>query len=307
MNIIVFGAGAIGSLFGALLSKNNQVLLIGRKPHINAIRKNGLIIEGKTQMNVKISSEFSTDKISILPELLILTVKSYDTISAMIQAQNIINDETVVLSLQNGLDNIEKIEKIVNRKQIITGITTHGVLFDKPGFIKHTGLGNTILGEINGKKSKRLNRIVKIFNQSGIETAASEKIIQEIWTKAIVNSSINPLTTFSRCKNGYLLENPILVRIIERVCRESTSIANFYNINLSYETIIKITKKVIKITAQNYSSMYQSYKKGKKTEIDSLNGKLTEIGKKYNADTTLNEILTYIIKSQFFKNIFCET
>jgi len=296
MNIVIFGAGAIGSLFGALLSKKNNVVLIGRSSHIKAIRKKGLDVTGKTQLNVKIPSEDSINKVTFLPDILILTVKSYDTSLAISQAKSIIHEDTTVLSLQNGLGNINKIEKVVDRRQIIAGVTTNGAFFPKSGVVKHTGKGQTTLGELDGQKTKRIDSIVDAFNETGIETTASGNILREIWIKTIVNSSINPLTTFSGCKNGYLLENPILEKIVERVCRESTNIANAYGINLSYENMIKKTKEVIRNTSDNYSSMLQSFKNGKKTEIDSINGKLTDIGKKHNIDTTMNDILTHIVK-----------
>jgi 2-dehydropantoate 2-reductase len=290
------GAGAIGSLFGALISKNNNVLLIGRKPHVSAIKKSGLVIRGKTQFNVKINAEHSMDSIVFSPDILILTVKSYDTESAISQAGKVINKDTVVLSLQNGLDNIDKIKKFVDSEKIVAGVTTHGALFSEPGIIKHTGIGTTILGELNGQKTKRIDNIVNIFNKAGIKTSVSNNIIREVWIKAIVNSCINPLTTLFQCKNGYLIENPILENLVEKVCQESTNIANAEGINLSYKDMIGKTKEVIRNTSENYSSMLQSFKKGKKTEINSINGKLVEIGKKHDFDPLMNEILTYSVK-----------
>jgi len=114
MNIVILGAGAIGSLFGALLSKKNNVLLIGRTPHIQAITENGLIITGKTNTTVKILAEESIKKVTFSPDLLVLTVKSYDTETAIKEAKSIIDDSTIVLSLQNGLDNIDTMEKVVD-------------------------------------------------------------------------------------------------------------------------------------------------------------------------------------------------
>jgi 2-dehydropantoate 2-reductase len=194
MNIVVFGAGAIGSLFGGLLNKDNNVLLIGRRSHISAIKNNCLTIEGKTHSNVQIKAEPSIKNATFSPDLFILTVKSYDTESSILQARKIITDDTTVLSIQNGLDNIEKLSNHINSERIIAGITTHGALFSKPGVITHTGKGMTVLGELNGKKTKRLDSIVKLFNKSGIETKESINILKEIWRKAIINSSINPLT-----------------------------------------------------------------------------------------------------------------
>ncbi len=297
MNIVIMGAGAIGSLFGALLSKKNNVMLIGRTSHVKVIRKNGLNIEDKTQLNAKIPAEDSIDKVTLSPDILILTVKSFDTISAINQAMKIIDGDIIILTLQNGLDNIGMIEKVVDGKQIIAGITTHGAFFSKPGTIRHTGKGKTILGELSGKKTGRIKHIADLFNEVGIETIVSEDIIKEMWVKAIINSSINPLTTFFQCKNGYLLENPILEKIVEKVCKESTSIAKASGINLLNQHTIQKTKEVIRSTSENHSSMLQSFKKGKKTEIDSINGIIVEIGKKHDIEPMINEVLVYLIES----------
>ena len=297
MNIVVFGAGAIGSLFGALISKKHNVTLIGISPHVNTIQKNKLRITGKTQINIKISAEKSTEEISKTPDLLLLTVKSYDTEIAIKQAKKIIGKDTVILSLQNGLDNIERIKKHVDSKKIIAGTTTHGVLFSKPGYIEHTGIGDTIIGELNSKKTYRIKNIIKAFNQAGIPCLLSSNILKEIWIKAIINSSINPLTTLFLCRNGYLLKNPMLKNIAEKVCEESTNAANTQGLNLSNKKMFDKTIKVIKKTSENYSSMLQSFKNCKKTEIDSINGKLVSIGKKQGVDMLLNEVLFHSIKN----------
>jgi 2-dehydropantoate 2-reductase len=302
MNIVILGAGAIGSLFGALLSKKNNVTLIGRTSHVKAIRKNSLKIEGNTRFNKRIPAMNSVDGIRNHPDLLIITVKSYDTKAVLVNAKKIIDDKTVIISLQNGLDNIDKIEKIVKRTRIIAGITTHGSIFIKPGHIKHTGNGITIFGEIDGKKTERISKIVGLFNEAGIESKISKNIIKEIWIKTIINSSINPLTTIFQCKNGYLLENPILEKIVEKVCKESTNIANSENFNLSFEKMFKITKEVIENTSENYSSMLQSFKKGKKLEIDSINLKLVNIGRMNDVDMTLNDILISLVNSMVINN-----
>lgn len=297
MNIVIFGAGAIGSLIGAMLSKNNNVFLIGRKNHVNAIKKSDLIIKGKTNLKVKIKAELTAEKITFNPDLLLLTVKAYDTEPAIIQAKKMINSKTIVLSFQNGLDNIDKLKKHLPSKQIIAGITTHGATFSEPGIIDHTGIGSTIIGELNGDITDRITRVVDLFNKAGIETDISNNIIKEIWIKAIVNSSINPLTTFFQCKNGYLLENPILENLVEKIVEESTSIANAHGIKITKKDMIKKTKNVIKNTKENYSSMLQSYKKGKKTEINSINGKIFDIGKKVGVKPLMNEIMVYSIRT----------
>lgn len=170
MNIVVFGSGAIGSLFGALLAKQHKVALVGRAPHITCIQQKGLLINGKTRLIVSVPAVESIKDVSFSPDLILLTVKSYDTETASRQLSSLINNQTVVVSLQNGLNNIQKIEQYIEKKHILAGVTTHGALFEKPGTITHTGKGKTILGELDGNPSERLRTLVTVFNQAGIET-----------------------------------------------------------------------------------------------------------------------------------------
>lgn len=297
MKIVIVGAGAIGSLFGALLAKNNTIVLVGRAPHVTTIQHNGLNINGKTHLHVKLSAVESVKDVPISPDLILLTVKSYDTEAAIKQTLPLIRDKTVVVSLQNGLDNMEKIEHVVDKDRILAGVTTHGAIFSNPGVIRHTGKGRTVLGELNGTRSKRLENIVRLFNEAGIKTQVSDDVVKEIWAKAIINSSINPLTAFFSCKNGYLLENPLLHKIVEAISEESTNIAQAEGIKLTGPDMTQRTKEVIRDTARNYSSMLQSVQQRKKTEIDSINGKLVTIGKQHRIDTSLNKILVELVTS----------
>lgn len=296
MNIIIFGAGAIGSLFGGILAKNNNVVLIGRKNHVEQIRKKGLRIKGKTNLNVKVLAFEKVEDILFSPDLIIISVKSYDTENAVNEIKKIISKNTFVLSLQNGLDNIEKIEKIVDKKKLFVCITTHGSVFSKPGVIIHTGIGKTKIGSIE-KNSSIEQKIFDLFNKSGIKTNVSNNIMYNIWAKGVVNSSINPLTCFFKCKNGYILKNPILEKLMEQVCYESVGVANACGFNLIYEDILNLTKEVISDTSENFSSMLQSIQKGSKTEIDSINGFIVKAGKQFDIDVTLNEVIIYIINN----------
>ncbi|MBN2603221.1 MAG: ketopantoate reductase family protein [Candidatus Thermoplasmatota archaeon] len=296
MKIIVFGAGAIGSLFGALLAKFNKVVLIGRKKHVEAIKKNGLTIEGKTKLHVEVFSEIDISKVEMKPDLIILTVKSYDTLEAVTQLSPLVKDDTLLLGMQNGLGNVDLIQNMIDIKCVIEGVTTNGAVFSKPGIITHTGSGKTIIGELDGKNTNRIKGIKKELTRSGIPTDISSNIFRDIWVKTIINSSINPLTVFCIQKNGYLLENPIIEKCVEQICIESTKIAKAYGFRFSNKSMIEKTKNVIKNTADNYSSMLQSINSDRKTEIDAINGKLAEIGNSYGIDTPLNNALIYFVK-----------
>jgi len=297
MKILVMGSGAIGSLFGAYLSKTNDVVLLGRSHHVRAIEQHGLRVRGKTIMRCRLHAVDAIEKVPDLPDLVLLTVKSYDTETAVKQLHTLIHDETLVISLQNGLGNVETMERIIPQRHILAGVTTHGVIFSKPGEIIHTGRGHTLLGELTGDRSPRLQTIVDLFNLAGIETVASEDIIRELWVKAIINSSINPITAFFQCKNGYLLQNAILEKIVEHVCKESTQVASTKGISVEPKEMIRRTKDVIRETSENYSSMAQSIQQGKRTEIDAINGYLLAAGKRQGMQTPLNSILVELIHS----------
>jgi 2-dehydropantoate 2-reductase len=296
MNIVVFGAGAIGSLFGGILAKNNNVVLIGRKDHVEAIRKNGLKIKGKTNATVKVSAFETVKDISFSPDLIIISVKSYDTEKAACEIKKVMSEDTFVMSLQNGLDNIEKIEKFVDKKKLFVCITTHGSVFFKPGVVKHTGVGKTKVGGIVKNPSVE-NSIVEMFTSSGIKTILSDDILSDIWAKGIINSSINPLTCFFKCKNGYILKNPVLQKIMEKICFESVSVANAFGFNFDFRQMLESTREVICDTSENFSSMFQSIQKGRKTEIDSINGYIVRSAKNFDLDVSLNEMLVYIVNN----------
>ncbi len=297
MNILVFGAGAIGSFFGGILSKNENVFLVGRKSHVSKINKNGLKITGKTNLKVNVESFEKIEDVNENIDLVLLTVKSYDTVDACKILKKAVSENTTILSMQNGLDNIEKIKKFFDKKDIIFGVTTNGVVFEKEGLVNHTGVGYTTLGELDGSKTKRIEKIISVFNKSKIKTTFNSNIEKEIWIKGIVNSSINPLTAFFECKNGYLIKNPVLEKIVEKICFESTNISKSFGIDLSFSEMLDRTKMVIDDTKDNYSSMLQSFKKNKPLEIDSINGYLVNAGKKNKVYTIFNEMLVHSVNN----------
>lgn len=299
MRVVIFGAGAIGSLFGAFLSKQHDVILIGRKEHVEMINSNGLRIYGKTIFHKKLSAVRSVDEVKGEVDLLLLTVKSFDTYDAIRQTRSIISKDTLILTFQNGLNNIDIIQSFISKDQILAGITTHGVVFSAPGIIHHTGIGRTIIGELDGSVSSRLNDVVKGFNDVGISISISDDIMQDIWRKGIVNSSINPLTAIFKCNNGYILDNPVLYHLLSCLCDESVKAARSAGYDLSKEEMINQTIQVINETRDNRSSMLQSVEKGSKTEIDSINGIIVTIGKKNNLSVILNESVCFIIKQLY--------
>jgi len=322
MRILVFGAGGIGSLFGGMLSKKYDVTLIGRKRHMEQTRKKGLRITGKTN---NIFYPKTATKISGKYDLIILTVKAYDTKKSMEILKSIIDSNTIILSLQNGLGNEEIIANSLKNKGlskgcdgktqsvfpiilgkvedfskgnegVLRGITNHGVVFIKSGEIHHAGRGETAIGETDGALTGRIKKICSMFNDVGIKTRISKNIKKDVWAKTIVNSAINPITAITCLKNGYLLKIPDLKRLMRQICLEGVKVANKSGVFFDFD-IFEETKKIAKLTSKNRSSMLQDIESRKKTEIDFINGAIVEIGKRHGIDTPLNNMLTALVKA----------
>lgn len=298
MNITVFGAGSLGSFIGGILSVKHHVGIIGRHSHIHAIKQKGLRITGKTNLVAypKTSLQDCQD-----PELLILTVKAYDTEKALLDASSLLGPNTSVLSLQNGFLNEKIIGDMIGKKKVIGGVTSHGVTLLRPGEINHTGIGDTVIGEMDGRITPRIENISSVFNEVGIQTTISRNITKELYIKTVVNAGINPLTALFNCKNGALLKNPFLEQVLELTCKEAVDIINSSGIILPSD-ILKRVKKVARSTSDNYSSMVQSIQCHKKTEIDQLNGEIVALAEKMDREAPLNRMLTLCVKALEYGN-----
>ncbi len=291
MKFIVYGAGALGSLFGALLSTKHDVLLIGRKEHIEAIRKNGLKIEGVTKGVFYPEVEWDGSKYDVV----LLTTKSYDTRKAVREIKEKFG-KIDVLSLQNGLRNEEIIAEEMGMEYALGGITSHGATFLQAGKIYHAGKGETVIGELNGEITERIRKIANAFNECGIETKISRNIKRDIWRKAIVNSAINGLSAVLRCKNGEILRNEYAEKLLEEICEEGVRVANAEGMEIGNE-VIKMAKEILHRTADNISSMLQDILKGKRTEVEEINGEIVKTAKKHGMEANFNKFLTYVIKA----------
>ncbi len=291
MKFIVFGAGSIGSLFGGLLSQFHKVLLIGREEHLKAIEERGLKIEGETEGVFHPLTEWDGEKYDVV----ILTTKAYDTRKA---AEEIREKFGImpVLSLQNGLRNEEILAEFFGEENVIGGVTSEGATFLENGRIFHAGKGETIIGEMSGRRSRRVKEIAKAFNECGFETRVSDDIRKEIWRKAAINASINTVTSILKCKNGFLVENKNAEKMLEMVCMECIEIARKSGIMLEEKTIER-AKEVARKTASNISSMLQDIMKGKKTEIEEINGEFVKAAKKHGMDARINEFIVNAVKA----------
>lgn len=289
---MVYGAGALGSFVGGMLWQRHEVTLVGRREHMEAIRRDGLHISGGTELTARPDTATA---LSSSPDLVILTVKAYDTAGAARDIETTCDSHTLVLSLQNGLDNEQTLADILGQPRVIGGVTSHGIRYLEPGRIMHTGTGDTVIGELDGAISERVEAIAAALSDCGIATTTTTDIWREIWRKAIVNAAINPLTAVLRCPNGFLLENEHTRWLMHHICQEGAAVARACGVEVG--SVGEQAVEVARRTADNHSSMLQSLQHGQPTEIDHINGAIALLGEKQGIATPVNATLTRLVKA----------
>ncbi len=251
------GAGALGSVLGALLSNKNDVLLITRGKHLENIREKGLEVRGLT------SGIFHLDALDYYPggaDLIIFSVKAYQTE----EAKKIVMREYAgepVITFQNGVGIVELLKPL----DVIPGVITHGATLLSPGVVLHAGYGDTYIGEISGEISERVVKIAENFTEAGLRTEAVDDIMKRRWLKAGVNAIINSLTSILKVKNGAIIESENLRNIARCMASEINATLRERGIE---EDVYPLAIDVAKKTGDNKSSMLQDIENGKKTEAD---------------------------------------
>lgn len=293
MRVAFIGAGAIGSLFGGLLKRGDvDVLLVGRQPHVDAIKKNGLSIFGVEEFNVRIGAS-SNPLDAKDSDLIIITTKAYDTKKALKDILPILNEDVTVMSLQNGAGNIEEISNYVESRNILSSVTSMGAFLEAPARLQFRGKGNTIIGSLSDE-NKNAKDVVNLFNKAGIKTEYTPNIKSEIWSKVIINSAINPLASILDEENGILLDHNLL-EIVKEITIEGKTILEKDGIKIS-EDIFEKTFDVIKNTSKNINSTLSDLRKGNRTEIEYISGKIIETGERVNIPAPYNKALFNMVK-----------
>ena len=307
MKILVVGAGAIGAAFGAFLAKNSHhVVLYGRKRLMNAIKKDGLHVSGiwgeHHIRDIEASSQI--DEITSDFDLVLLAVKSFDTTEATKVASQFLKNDTLLISLQNGINNYEKIIEVVPPEKVVMGRVIFGVEVKKPGAIYVSVYAEEVqIGQpYPAIPSQRIIEIAEIFTQAGIPTLATEEIMKYIWAKLLYNSALNPLSALLEVPYGELPQIRGMKDIMDAVIREIFCVAGASKTELFWKDPVGYSQllygKLIPSTSAHYASMHHDLSHGKKTEIEAINGAVAELGRKYNIAVPINAALALLIESK---------
>jgi 2-dehydropantoate 2-reductase len=295
VKVVVLGAGAMGSLVGGLLSQHHEVTLLGRKAHVEAIRAQGLRITGATQLLARPKVALTAGEADT-PDLLLLTVKAYDTARALRDAAPLLGPSTAVLSLQNGLGNLEQVEAAVGPTRALAGVTTHGVTFVEPGHVHHAGVGYTRIGAAAPQAMLLARDAAQALTAAGMQAEASDDIRADLWAKVIVNAGINPLTAITGLPNGQLLQQAGLKDLLERVVEEAVLVAQAAGIALPEGSMVERTRRVAALTADNKSSMLQDIERGRRTEVEAICGAIVAQAREVGLRAPLNATLLALVQ-----------
>jgi len=304
MEIAVVGPGAIGCLFAAYLARaGGTVRLLDHRPErAKLLRERGITVEserGGFHARMKVTATPTEIRSA---ELLILCVKANDTAGAAAGLKGSISAQSHLLTLQNGLGNVERLGEFFGSTQILAGTTSHGATLLEVGCVRHAGYGEIFMGETDGASSTlagkaKLQNLAATFNRAGLEAQVVDDIEAVLWRKLVVNVGINALTAILDVPNGELLRIHECETLMNGAVREAVEVARHCGIHLNVLEEIERVRAVCRSTKANISSMLQDVRRKKKTEIDQLNGVVVKMAAGYGMTAPVNETLTAIVRS----------
>jgi 2-dehydropantoate 2-reductase len=287
MDVLVVGAGSLGSLVGGLLAPDHDVTLVGREPHVAAIKEEGLAIDG--EIRARVSPGATTDPAGSSAELAIVTVKAYDTAAAAATIADC--DVDAVWSLQNGLGNEATLAERLD-VPVLAGTATYGAIRSNPGSVTCTGLGQVAIGPRPGTTSPESDaalaeRLAKNLvpadggpeatgdDQTTLSIGFEPDMPTHLWRKLAVNVGINPTTALARVENGALAEGEAR-ETARTAARETARVAQASGVDLAEPDAVSTLDSVVAATARNRSSMLQDVERGRRTEIDAIAGAVVD-------------------------------
>lgn len=294
MNFLIVGPGAMGCLFAARLSKaGHPVTLLdyraGRASHINeyGIRVEGITGEYRAEVPALTGGDLGQ------PDVVLICVKANQTRDAARELATRLSRKTHVLTLQNGLGNVEILEEVLMDHNILGGVTAQGATLLGPGHVRHAGRGETVIGP----GGPFVEEIISAFSSAGFETRSVKDVDSLIWGKLVINVGINALTAITRLRNGRLPEIEGTRVIMEEAVKEAVAVVRAKGIELPYPDPLERVIAVCRATAENVASMLQDVINQRPTEVQFINGAIVREAKGFGIPTPANRILTSLIQA----------
>ncbi len=305
MKIVVVGSGAIGSLYGAFLSRfeDTEVILVGRNPHVSAIQTIGLKIKGILgDHTFKMKAMQSASEVDNV-DLVIVTTKTYDTVTAAKSAKHLTDAGASILLIQNGLGTEELVATALNTTKVLRATTCMGALRTSPGVVTATGCGLTEIGSRYAENYELVEKLSMMMREVGFDVRTSENIEGVVWTKTLVNCGINPVGALTGLSNGDVYKNQALRGLIVRLVKEAVQVVEALGIELTTEDPVRYALGTAKATGDNINSMLQDLQAGKRTEIDAITGEVIRLAKQFGIETPSSDAVYALVKALESKNL----
>jgi 2-dehydropantoate 2-reductase len=296
------GAGAVGCYFGGMLARAGApVTLIGRPQHVEAITRNGLLLES-IHFHEHIPVSASTDVAAVRnAEIVLLCVKTPDTEEVARSLAPHLANGAIVLSLQNGVDNVERM-RAAARIEAIAAVVYVAAEMTAPGCVKHGGRGDLIIGDLrrnhrsDSSRRQTLEHVAALFTRAGVPCRVSEDIEADLWTKLIMNCAYNAISALTRARYGRIAADPPLCDVMRQIVEEALAVAHAAGVRMANTGLVDAAWKLAGTMPAAISSTAQDILRGRRTEIDSLNGYVARGGAELNVATPVNQTLHALVK-----------
>ena len=300
-HIVIVGAGALGCLFGAgFCGAGYGVTLVTRTPESAALlQQNGIRIDSDNKTRTVTGFVATADYASVRDaSVVVILVKSSATAAVAKALAPHLTPNTLVLTLQNGLGNVEALTAHIPVSRVAVGITGNGAALLGTGYIRFGGITETVLGEQGGGPSMRLDAVRDIFVKAGFPTRVSETITSAVWTKLMVNVGLNPVSALTGLRNGDIIKETEAFALAEAAVREAATVAAALGIRLDVDDPVAHTHRAASLTAVNETSMLQDLRAGRLTEIEAMNGQIELHAKALGIPVPVNTTLASLIRLQ---------
>ena len=295
MQVCVLGAGSLGSVIGGALARSDhEVTLVSRNAaHVAAIRRRGLtLVDERGATRIPVAAATSVDGLAP-PDLLIVLVKSFDTRAALEAAAHLIGDDTLILTLQNGVGCEEIIASIAGRSRLVAGRTFVGGRMTEPGVVEFGIEGRTtVLGELDGRLTDRLQALADTFDGAGMAVEISTDIVAMMWEKLFVNVATGAWSALTGLPYGELSIHPDVGRMAVATVAEAMAVAHALGIAVTTcDPEVPWRRAWEGLPYGFKASMLQSVEKGSRTEVDVMHGAVTAAGRRTGVPTPVNDAL----------------
>ena len=296
--VAVIGAGAVGCYFGGMLARGGApVTLIGRRAHVEAIARDGLFIDSiHFQERVAIAASTQVDAVRDA-DVVLFCVKTLDTESAARAIAPELAAGAIVVSLQNGVDNVERI-RAASGIEAIAAVVYVAASMPAPGRVKHAGRGDLVIGaqQTGSPRPAELERLAQTFSRAGVDCRVSDNIEGELWQKLIMNCAGNAVTALGRSSYAAAARHEQAREVILATAEEAIAVARAAGVKLPTAELGEAGLKLAQSLGAATSSTAQDIQRGKRTEIDSLNGYIARRGDALGVPTPVNHTLYALVK-----------